>query len=93
MSEKVQEFIEVVRLTHTSECNYGLLGIWWVCFPQICKISLRWSVWVPHERVQQRIDEQFVDVPTPQIMENIVKCSKIVPLEHTHFGEDLWTGR
>ena len=34
---------------------------------------------VPQERVQQRIDEQVVEVPTPQLMEDVVEEFKLVP--------------
>ena len=36
---------------------------------------------VPQKRVQQRSNDQFMDVPFPQIMKEIVEQFKIVPQE------------
>ena len=50
-------------------------------FPQIWEEIVEVVSLVPQARVQQRVDEQSVDVPLPQIMKEPVEVFKIVPQE------------
>ena len=36
---------------------------------------------IPQERIQQRIVEQIVDVPVPQVVEEILEVIKVIPQE------------
>ena len=66
------QFLRFWKSSLANECH-GSPSKWWMCFfDRTERVSL-----VPQEHVQQRFDEQNVDVVLPQIMESEVQDFKM----------------